>query len=100
MQHAGQLAGLCPHRGDVTSAKWYICADQAELTSRACAASMGIQPSLAHILPTFVSTGKSFRCSESSMMHATLLRPKPASGTAALLECLDRDNRMYEQKSS
>lgn len=49
------------------------------LTSRACAASIGIQPSLAQIRPTLTSTGKSFRCSDSSMMHATLFRPRPTA---------------------
>lgn len=32
---------------------------------------------LAHMRATFVSTGKSFLCSVSSMRQAVLLRPKP-----------------------
>ncbi len=55
-------------------------------TSMPSSESRGIHPRRLQMRPTFTSTGNSCMRKHSSMMHATLLRPRPAPHIASLLQ--------------
>ncbi len=57
---------------------WQSAKPRTKCTSMPSSESRGIHPRRLQMRPTFTSTGNSCMRKHSSMMHATLLRPRPA----------------------